>query len=241
MTYAQLIRDAYEDIGWKSKGKSLDGEDLATALRTVQRILGLWSDSPLMTPTMIYRNFALTTGQNSYTIGESGTPDVSNPRPTEIRSAFIRDSGSLDYPLDIITVSEFVPIAQKDLNQRPEKLFYLPSLPNGTIYFDSDAYTASDYLHYYADEPLSEPSKTSESIALSPSYRQGLFCRLKISLATKKHMPIDPLWMSEWKEAKAAITTNATKNRTTVSQSDIGSSYGGRHPDGRRYNILGDW
>ena len=86
MTYLQLIMDAYEDIGFLSKGKpDLDGRDQATALRTIQRILGLYSEEPNFTPNLVRETFT-TALQGSYTVGASDDADVDNPRPLEIQN-----------------------------------------------------------------------------------------------------------------------------------------------------------
>ena len=93
MKYSAVIQDAYEDIGFLSKGRQLDGHDTAVALRAIQRILGLWSESGWLVTSVVKQSFSLVVGTNSYTIGTSSA-DVSNARPTTILDpCFVEDSG----------------------------------------------------------------------------------------------------------------------------------------------------
>lgn len=225
MTYLQLIKDAYEDIGFLSKAKpDLDGRDQATALRTLQRVLGLYSEEPNFIPNLVRSTF-LTALQQSFLVGASDAADVDNARPLEIKSAYIRDASNVDYPLRVKTVDQYARLGQKTVSQRPTELYYVPTYPDGTIYFDSTPITAAETCIYWAEEPFAEPAKLSETISLSPAFRHMLLCDMRLQLAAKKHMPIDPYWVADWRRTKAAITTQGSKSRTTVSVPDIGVNH----------------
>jgi len=227
MTYLQVVQDAMASIGWYSKGRQLDGHDKAYALRAIQRLLGLWSDKGWLTVAPIWRNFQLTANQNNFTVGESGSPDSSDPRPTKILEAFIRNSDN-DNHLSIIDSAKWAREFSKTAVSRPTELYYDPTIPNGTIYFNSKVASSSDYLHYLAEEPYTEPTKLSEDITASPAVRHALFCRLRLDFAPKKDVPIDPVWATDWLDAQNTIKTRAGANRTTTTVSDLAAGRGKR-------------
>lgn len=233
MTFLEIIQDAYEVIGYLSRGVQLSEADKVTALRSVSQILGSWSEEGYMVSAIAKRTTPLVVGQISYTIGAAGA-DITAARPIDIVSAYIRDSGGTDHWLRIMTADQYSAIQDKSLSGRPDALFYLPSAPNGTIYLSSKP-DAIETLCYDAEEPISEPSTVTETMTLAPGYRLALKWALVIELAPKKHMAVDPMWREQDQKARAAISTRAAASRISISRPEFDQVY-----PGYRFDIMAD-
>jgi hypothetical protein len=135
-TAIDLITLALKDIGALGIGQSVSAEDTADALATLNMMLGVWQGERLS----IYHEIDVkrqATGAQSYTIGPGG--DFDTPRPTDIKSAFVRlatSSTPVDYPLTIIRSREdYNRIIAKSITSLPDHVFYDSAYPLGNLYF----------------------------------------------------------------------------------------------------------
>jgi hypothetical protein len=81
---------------------------------------------------LLEETHTLTTNVGSYTIGSGG--DINTTVPVRIENAFIRDSNSYDYPLEIINNLAYDTVTLKTITSRPQYLYFERSYPLGTIY-----------------------------------------------------------------------------------------------------------
>lgn len=98
--------------------------ELADTLRTVNMMLNTWSDRNLMVQGTVRAGFALTAGKYSYTIGPAGA-DIIYTKPSGISTAFVRDAGGNDWPVDITPKETYDSYDDKLIaTGRPEEMIY---------------------------------------------------------------------------------------------------------------------
>lgn len=182
-TAQKYINRALRLINVLGNGETPDYEDSNNALTTLNDMLALWSIDKLLVYQMQESTHTLVSGTASYTIGSGATIDQS--RPARIESAFIRDSNSNDYGIEIINKEDYDLISDKTTQADfPNKLFYDPGFPNGTIYIypaPSTAYT----LHFVDWKPFSSFATLSTAATFPSGYNQLLVYNLAVLLAAE--------------------------------------------------------
>jgi len=134
-TSNDLITRAGRALGYLGRTETLKAGDANDGLTALNALLDSWSTEELMSYVTLQRSFPMVVGQQSYTIGESGSPNINTARPYDIVSAFIRDNNNNDYPMRIIPRDIWDNIGEKGItSQIPDTLFYASDFPNGTIY-----------------------------------------------------------------------------------------------------------
>ena len=98
-----------------------------SGLEALNNMISSWSAEGLLVPYNTIESFTLAVGKSTYTIGSGG--EFNTVRPLRIIDAFIRDSGSDDYPVDVsMTRVEYNAITQKDAEARPTRLYFDPNI-----------------------------------------------------------------------------------------------------------------
>ena len=139
-----IIEDAYSEIRVLRQGYDLTGDEIQLGLRKLNRMLQFWSGSKnLLIPFRTRETLTLTDGVNSQTIGPTG--DLVTARPTKIIVAKLKD-GTTEYPLSIRDVDRFSRKIDRSYSSRPDLIYYEPTYPDGTLYFDSTIDLAYDLL-----------------------------------------------------------------------------------------------
>lgn len=181
MTGTEVIIAAFQELGIIVSGGSPNANDLSWALGKLNRMLKSWSTDGINLHYRTEESFSLVSGTPSYTIGSGAT--FNTVRPNVIEKAFIRDSGH-DYPVGIRPAAEYWTLAEKSTEDRPLKLYYDPTYPNGTIYL---YYTPSDTdpLHIVSQKPLLTYVSAATEISLPGEYEDMLVLNLAIRLASR--------------------------------------------------------
>lgn len=181
MTGTEVIVAALQELGILVSGGTPSANDSAWGLGKLNRMLKSWAASGLNLHYRIEESFSLVGGTSSYTIGSGATFDT--VRPNVIEQAFIRDSGH-DYPLGIRPVAEYWAITEKSTEDRPLKLYYDPTYPNGIIYLyytPNSAYA----LHIVSQKPLLTYASAGTEIVLPGEYEDCLVLNLAIQMASR--------------------------------------------------------
>ena len=161
-TVRELIEGALRKIGVLAMGETLDTVEAKTALEVLQDIIAAKSGS-LFVPIVSQEAITLVIAQGSYTIGEDGSPDLETQRPEKIIDVWVRDSGNYDHPVDIIDEWNYNAIPSKTMPGRPDRVWYNPTAPNGTLY----AYPvpdAAESLYISSIKSLTEPTALTEDL-----------------------------------------------------------------------------
>jgi len=181
MTADEIIIAAFQELGITVSGGSPNANDLAWGLGKLNRFLNNLSADGLNLHYRVEESFNLVGGTPNYTIGSGATFDT--PRPTIIEKAFIRDSGH-DHPVDIRSIAEYWSLAEKSTQDRPVKLYYDTTYPNGTIYLyytPDSAYS----LHLISQKPLITYASGATEVSLPGEYEDMVVLNLAIRIAAR--------------------------------------------------------
>ncbi len=201
-TVNEITDDAYSLNGIRTPNTSDD----TRALRFLQNMLSSWSVEGLVVPYYTTENFTLTTGQAIYTIGESGSPDLDTVRPLRITDAYFR-IGDIDYPIDVsMTKAEYTRITSKDLEVRPDRLYYDPQYPNAKIKFDTECDTAHAF-YLTSEKPLAEVTAISDTFSLPNEINEALVFNLALRLKDQHSNKLSNDMRQIAHDSKAALET----------------------------------
>jgi hypothetical protein len=222
MTLLELITSSLRAIQVKSIGVTLTADEVNDAKEVLNLMLDAWSAEGLPVYATTLEGFALTVGASSRTIGTGGNFDTT--RPTEILNAFVRDSGGIDYPVEIIGPNEYLGLSTKTTAGRPYYLWFNGTAPLGTIYLYPVPDTA-ETLYLNSLKPLSELTDLTATIAMPAGYNAALKSNLSVALSPEYGREISQLIMKEALETKKAIINlNAASRHEPV---NLGYGYGG--------------
>ncbi len=180
MTVQELLKAALRVIGVVAPGETPTDAELQDAREALNLMLESWSDERLIIYFTTREIFTLTAGDADYSIGDGA--DFDTTRPEKIQGAFIRDSDSIDHPVEIIGESKYREISLKSTQARPDQLWYNPTTPNGTIYLYPVPDSAED-LYLDSLKPLTEFTNLTAEIEFPGAYKEALKWNLALRLA----------------------------------------------------------
>src|ERR1035437_5549262 len=105
LTVQDIILAQLRLIGVIDPGDTPDADMINDAVQANNIMLDSWSAQRLMIRALIQESFPLTANVGQYTIGIGQTWNTS--KPLAIPEAFIRDTQSIDTPLDIYTEDQY--------------------------------------------------------------------------------------------------------------------------------------
>ena len=161
-TVRQLIETSLKRCGVFEIGETPESEIMANSLQVLQDLLAERAGD-FFVSYVVQEAITLVNAQNSYTVGEDGSPDLNTQRPEKILGAFIRDSNNHDYPVKVIGEKAYRLIASKTTAARPEKIWYNPTAPNGTIYTWGTP-TSAESLYISSLKTLTEPTSVTQNL-----------------------------------------------------------------------------
>lgn len=175
MTVADLLTSQLRLVGAVASGETPQDYELTDALQANNMMLASWSARKLLVRSLVQEHFTLVAGQASYTIGPGG--NFNTGKPIAIPGAFLRVAGS-DYPVDVVTESEFNSQADKSSPGMPAMLYFDPGQAQqgsqvGTVYLcnvPDQAYT----LYIEQQKYLTALGNLSDAITFEPAYLRAI-------------------------------------------------------------------
>ena len=190
-------------------------------LRLLNDMLDSWAIEGIVIPYTTTESFTLVAGTGTYTIGSGGA--FNTARPIKIIDAYIRDSGSVDYPVNVhMNLWEYNAINDKNTSIRPSSLYYDTQYPLGIIYFDS---LPSDAETFYlvSDKSLTAFSAVTDEITNLPGfYNEALIFNLAVRISTEEDTKILDYVAAIAVNSKTTLENLNAKDKLTKS-SDIDS------------------
>ncbi len=171
-------------MGKLAAGQTPSDDDMDVGYEALKLMLRSWSSDITLLHFVTAESISLT-GAASYTIGESGSPDLNTVRPVSIESAYIENWGALD----IVPHKEYLSARIVDAPTAPGRCWYNPTYPNGTLYVDTSA-TGTMYLDSY--KQLTEPATITADAAFPPEYDDAIKFNLAKRLAPEFGVQIQP-------------------------------------------------
>lgn len=229
MTAQEAIERAFRLLGVYDAGGSPTTSELNDGLECLNSLAAFWGAQSWGPSYHVQDSKALTISDGSYTIGSG--QDIDTVLPTKIVSAWIRDSGGYDTPLEIISQEEYAAIYDKDITGTPEKLCYVKSSTTGTIYLYPEP-DAADTLYIESLKRLGNYA-LSDQLGLPLEYERPLCSNLAIDMALEFGVEPSP---SLYAIAEQSLQSMKAMNAQPVPQivtDTVGFS-------GGKYNIYTD-
>jgi hypothetical protein len=182
-TAQDIIQASLQELGVYGGVETMSAADANLGLTALNLMLDTWSNENLMCFTIQQISKGLVVGQAQYTIGQSGTPDISAVRPTKIIQAFIRDAQQDDFPVEIYEQDRWDRIGLKTTtSQIASVLFYNPTYPNGTINLFPVPSDSSYSLYIDAYQQLADLASLTTPLSLPPGYQEAIQHNLAVRM-----------------------------------------------------------
>lgn len=179
-TATTILQGAMRKLGLLASGESATVNELTDGLECLNDMLASWSIDQISLAYSTKEEFSLVSGTSVYTIGPSA--DFDTAKPIEILTAFIRDANDYDHILHIKPVLEYDRIQVKNLDNRPNTLYYKYGHPTGIIYFDYEPVTV-ETLHLNSIKHLSSFADTTTDLAISSELKSALVYNVALEIA----------------------------------------------------------
>jgi hypothetical protein len=226
-TAGDIIQSSFEEINAYGVGETINTAHSARALAVLNNMLDSWNTERLAVYAWQTISFALTPNKASYTIGTSGSPDINNTRPQDLRqgpgAAYLQDTNLNNYGLEVVPQDKWQMIGNRSVNsQVPDTLWYDPQYPNGTINIfpvPSLAYT----VFCNAVLQLAQFASLTSTFTFPPGYAQAIQKNLSVQL--KPYFPaggpLNPLIIEAARESKGNIKRGNIREIVAVYEDEI--------------------
>ena len=161
------------------KGRSPDDDEAADGLTALNAMLDSWQLERLMVYQVVQGSYTWPASTTSRTIGSGG--NFSAQRPVRIDSAFVVDSNSQWYPLQVLEErTQYDSIVVKTTaSTLPQYLFMDPAYPLGVIYLWCVP-SAELTLKLNTWQTLQSFAALTTELALPPGYQRAIEFNLAI-------------------------------------------------------------
>ncbi len=226
-TAISIISRGMRLVGALQKGEVPDADESVDGLYVLNSMLDFFSVKKYLVYQILDESFTLTAGTASYTVGSGGA--FSTTRPDKLEDSCYLEINNISYGLDLIDEQRYAAIPDKTVTTMPKRVFYYPSMPTGTIYFDSkpdQAYT----FHLKSWKQLQQFSSLTTTLSLPPGYQEMIETSFaeRYGIEFNFEIPNDVKLMA----ADARRTLGIVNAPDMIMSPDIGSR--------RRYNIYSD-
>jgi hypothetical protein len=195
-----IITSAMRKAGVLVKGEVPVADEASDALVMLNDLLASISNDANAVYARTTESFTLSGGVGSYTIGSGAT--FNTARPVRIVASYVR-TGTIDYPLSVVSDQQYATIPIKNIGGIPEFLNYSNGFPQATINlypFPSTAYQ----LFIVSEKPLTSFA-LSDTVSLPPGWRRMLINNLAVELAPEYGQPVSPDLAKLAADSKAEI------------------------------------
>jgi hypothetical protein len=131
----------------------------------------------------------LTSAQATYTLGRSGSPDVTTDRPLRIYEADRKETSTgITTSLTRLTLDEYENLPNKNQTGVPTQYFFEPTLNNSTLKLwpAPDATTASDYtVELVVQAPLEDLDSGTDDFDFPQYWLEAIIYGLAVRLAPR--------------------------------------------------------
>jgi hypothetical protein len=204
-TPSTMILRSLRLIGEKTLADTLSSNEQTAYLSDLNTMLESWSLDRLMCYQIVQESRTLTASVGSFTIGSAGTWNTA--RPTKIVDpCFTRDSGNIDYPLEIISAEAYGTIRQKTSDgSYPSYMFYDSAFVTslGTIFLYPEP-TSGLTLYINSWKQLQTFATISTTVVLPPGYQRAIEFNFAVEVAGG-FINVSPEVVKIARESKAAI------------------------------------
>ena len=226
-TARDLIQSALEELGVYAPGETMSDADAERGLFTLNDMLDEWASEYLFVTQQSAITATLSNAKASYTIGQTGSPDISAPRPVRIDYGPSRASvvvSAATTAINIVSAIEWNSIYSINPGfGTPTTLYYDPQSPLGVVNL-SPTPNATGTLTFNAWTNLQSFINLAATANLTNGVRDALKQNLAVGLKPYfADTPLNPVTITKAAQAKDAIrilnvTSRAMLNRTRVAR-----------------------
>ena len=177
MDTSEVIKTAFRLNGVNT----IDDDNLDLGLSLLNAMLASWGVEGLSIPCFTKEELTLSAGKGIYTIGLVG--ELATARPNRITDAHIKDSNNHFHPLVVHNnAQEYFNQGIRNISNIPHEIFYDPSYPLGTIYFDSlpdSAYT----LELHSEKNFENLQTLGAILLVPPEYYEAILYNLAVRVS----------------------------------------------------------
>jgi hypothetical protein len=212
-TATDILTASARALGYLGRGEVLTASDANDAVLAFNRMLDSWSTEFLVSFANVTVNFPLVIGQQTYTIGASG--QINATRPIDIIQAYIRDTNSNDYPINIIPQNQWNNIGTKYItSQIPDTMFYDSQYPLGIInIFPVPLLTYTVYIDYSINQV--DMSTLTQVLSLPVGYERAYVFNLALDMMSMGF----PCMLDE--KGLARLTANAMEAKGNIKRANM--------------------
>lgn len=204
-----LITGAARLAGVTFKSETLDADEAADGLISLNDMLASWANNGLLVTSRTWESFNISPAA-SYSIGTGQT--LNTARPVEIISAFTR-SGDLDYPMEIISDEQYQAIEDKATTSPfPDYLTYDNGYPYGTIRMYPQLGTSAA-LHLMSEKPLTTIATLATTVNLAPGWNRAIRYNLAIEISPEYGVDVPAGVVKIANDSLTSIQLAIAKNR----------------------------
>lgn len=195
-----LIKSAMRLNGTLATGETPSAEEANDGLVVLNDIFENWSTESLSVWQSANESFSMVPGQATYTIGPAG--NFNTVRPVHVSDAYCT-FGGVDFPIQIITQSEYNLINLKSMQQPAvERLLYLNDYPLGLITL-WPVPNNSGPLVLSTDRVLTSPVTLATLLSGPPGFIKAIRYDLAICYASEFGIEVQPTVAAVAADAKA--------------------------------------
>src|SRR5574343_172042 len=206
-TGLEILEQARYANGSFGDGIVMSADEVQDDLIALNMLLASW-DAVLYANTQETKT--LTAGDADYTWGTGG--EINTTRPIDLLDQTFIRSGSIDYPVSLITQSEYNGITDKATTGRPEKVFFDPKTPLAYLYFYPTP-SSADVVYLTSLKAISEITDHTAALSIPPELAVALKWNLSVELAPNYSVPVSQVMATRAQQTKAIVLNRAFKYR----------------------------
>jgi hypothetical protein len=235
-TGLQVVTDALKLIGVVAGHEVPTSAEQQDSLARLQELIDSWGTHAQTLLAFRRWTLPLVPGRQTYSIGLGAPlPGLAVPRPMAVEAAttlIALGPPAVEARLEVYFDQAYVSEMIKDLRGPVQAVYYLPTVPFGTLWV-WPVPLAVDTLVLYWHEPLQQFPDLTTPVDLAPGYAKALRTNLALELAPEFGRAVDPAVM------KMASDSLADLKRQNFALVEVGIDPG-LTGAGAGYDILSD-
>lgn len=198
MNRNEIIGEALRHIGVGVTGETLSNEEVSDASKTLNLQLKAWMAEGIHLWKREEISLTLVEGQNTYTIGNSGSPDLTADPPLKIISAIREHTDGGVATMEQLSYNEYHSLPNKDTKSTPTEFMFIPPNPNNNnlatvkVWPSPDATAASDWtFKFVVQTPTEDVDSGTDDLDIPPYMLEAVKYGLAYRLAPQYGLPLE--------------------------------------------------
>lgn len=198
----QIIIDALLMVGAYATGEQPDSFEFSTSARRLNSLLNELAPF-ISVPKLVDKEFTITPGTQSYTVGDG--KDIDMYRPYELVSARRKNASSNnEISVDVVSRQEYMELPTKSTQAPPNMVYYHPRVSDGMIYLWPTGDSTWNKMIFTFKTPLNTLDATSDTLDLPQEWHDAVTYLLAEAIAPTFLGDV-PGWLERKAQQKRAL------------------------------------